>query len=259
MLKKILLVFSLFILSSQSYGEVVKVFEFTENELSNLEEKKVRGAKNKTIFSLGNNENGNFLKAVSSNGGSGIGKEIEIDLEKTPFLNITWKVEKDLSGIDERSKKGHDFAARMFVVKKTGATPLSNRAINFVFSSNEDVNKSWPSPYFSKSIDYVLSSTKEHLNYISGYEKYAFTIGYQRRSLGNVQILRNIIDNKLFGAIKEILIQFGDVHYSFNSFRSEKNIAGVVSQVLILGSIDKEGKVILVHPSQKSENGLPIA
>ena len=39
----------------------------------------------------------------------------------------------------------------------------------------------------------------------------------------------------------------------------EKNIAGVVSQVLILGSIDKEGKVILIHPSQESENGLPIA
>ena len=39
----------------------------------------------------------------------------------------------------------------------------------------------------------------------------------------------------------------------------EKNIAGIVSQVLILGSIDKEGKVILVHPSQKSENGLPVA
>ena len=39
----------------------------------------------------------------------------------------------------------------------------------------------------------------------------------------------------------------------------EKNIAGVVSSVLILGSIDQEGKVILVHPSQKSENGLPIA
>ena len=39
----------------------------------------------------------------------------------------------------------------------------------------------------------------------------------------------------------------------------EKNIAGVVSQVLILGSIDKEGKVIVAHPSQKSENGLPVA
>jgi tRNA-binding protein len=39
----------------------------------------------------------------------------------------------------------------------------------------------------------------------------------------------------------------------------EKNIAGVISQVLILGSVDEEGKVILVHPSQKSEDGLPIA
>ena len=39
----------------------------------------------------------------------------------------------------------------------------------------------------------------------------------------------------------------------------EKNIAGVKSQVLILRSIDKEGKVTLLHPSQKAENGLPIA
>ena len=40
---------------------------------------------------------------------------------------------------------------------------------------------------------------------------------------------------------------------------AEKNIAGVVSQVLILGSIDSDGRVTLVHPSQKAENGLPIA
>ena len=39
----------------------------------------------------------------------------------------------------------------------------------------------------------------------------------------------------------------------------EKNIAGEISQVLILGAIDKEGKVTLLHPSQKTDNGLPIA
>jgi len=39
----------------------------------------------------------------------------------------------------------------------------------------------------------------------------------------------------------------------------EKNIAGVVSQILILGAIDSKGRVTLVHPSQKAENGLPIA
>ena len=40
---------------------------------------------------------------------------------------------------------------------------------------------------------------------------------------------------------------------------AEKNIAGVVSQVLILGAIDSDGKVVLLHPCQKTENGLPIA
>ena len=40
---------------------------------------------------------------------------------------------------------------------------------------------------------------------------------------------------------------------------AEKYIAGVVSQVLILGAIDSDGKVVLLHPSQKTENGLPIA
>ena len=39
----------------------------------------------------------------------------------------------------------------------------------------------------------------------------------------------------------------------------EKNIAGIVSQVLILGSIVYDGKVVLVHPSQKVVNGLTVA
>ena len=39
----------------------------------------------------------------------------------------------------------------------------------------------------------------------------------------------------------------------------EKNIAGVVSEVLVLGAIEKDGKVVLVHPSQKTDNGLDIA
>ena len=39
----------------------------------------------------------------------------------------------------------------------------------------------------------------------------------------------------------------------------KKNIAGVESKVLILGAIEKDGKVVLVHPSQKTENGLEIA
>ena len=39
----------------------------------------------------------------------------------------------------------------------------------------------------------------------------------------------------------------------------KKNIAGVVSEVLVLGAIEKDVKVVLVHPSQKTDNGLDIA
>ena len=153
-----------FIATNTSLADEVKVFDFTELELSQLEVRKVRGADNKTLYTIGTNKNGNFLKSIADNAASGLGKEIKIDLNKTPFINITWKIEKDLSGIKENTKKGHDYAARVFVIKKTGATPLSNRAINYVFSSNNDVGLYWPSPYTKKSIDNVIASTKNNLN-----------------------------------------------------------------------------------------------
>ncbi len=152
------------VVNSISFANEVKVFDFTEVELSELKVRKVRGADNKTIYTVGSNDNGNFLKAVADNAASGLGKEVKIDLNKTPFINITWKIEKDLPGIKENSKKGHDFAARVFAVKKTGATPLSNRAINYVFSSNSEVGFNSPSPYTKKSIDNVLASTINNLN-----------------------------------------------------------------------------------------------
>ena len=151
-------------LISIAFAKEVKVFEFTEKELSELEVRKVRGADNKTIYTVGSNEYGSFYKAVADNAASGLGKEVKIDLNKTPFINITWKIEKDLPGIKENTKKGHDFAARVFAVKKTGATPLSNRAINYVFSSNNEIGFNSPSPYTKKSIDNVLASTKDNFN-----------------------------------------------------------------------------------------------
>lgn len=165
MFKKLFIVF--LIISSYSISalaEKVVVFEFTEQEFETLEVRKVRGSNGKTKYSLGRNENGGFLRAEAMGTASGLGKKVKINLNKTPFINITWKIEKDLKGIDEKSKKGHDYAARVFVVKKTGLTSLSNKAVNYVFSSNNSTNEFWRSPYTKSSIDYVLSTTKDNLN-----------------------------------------------------------------------------------------------
>ena len=160
MFKKISFIAILFFFFQQSLlAETVSVFKFTKEEMDSLEVRKIKGI---TKYTLGLNENGNYLRAEAEGKASGLGKEIKINLLKTPFINITWRVEKDLPGIIENSKKGHDYAARVFVVKKTGTTALSNRVINYVFSSNNSVGNNWPSPYTKKSIDYVLSTTKEH-------------------------------------------------------------------------------------------------
>ena len=162
MFLRILYIFiAIFIFIPNTLSNEITVFNFTKQEFDKL---KVRKIKKYTSYTLGSNKNGNYLKAEAKGQASGLGKEILINLNETPYINITWKVEKNLKGIDERTKKGHDYAARVFVIKKTGATALSNRAINYIFSSNENIGDNWPSPFTKKSIDYVLSTTIKNDN-----------------------------------------------------------------------------------------------
>ena len=69
-------------------SEILKVFDFTEEEFSQLKKRKVKG---ETSWKLGSNEEGNYIRAEAEGVGSGLGKEVSIDLNKTPIINITWK------------------------------------------------------------------------------------------------------------------------------------------------------------------------
>ena len=170
-MRNILFFFVLLIfLSSKSYSnEKVVIFKFTQEELSKL---KSHSIKKKTDYSILIDQNGTCvasdanlkiesngcLKAEAEGQASGLGREIKVDLNKTPFLNITWKVEQGIPGIKENSKKGHDFAARVSVIKEIGSLPWQKKAMNYVFSSNEKTNSHWTGPYRKQIIDYVASS-----------------------------------------------------------------------------------------------------
>ena len=78
-LARLLIIILFFV--SPSFADRINVFEFTEAELLDLQVRKVRGADNKTEYSVGSNENGNYLKAVADNAASGLGKEVKIDLK----------------------------------------------------------------------------------------------------------------------------------------------------------------------------------
>ena len=210
-IKFLTILFASLIFSNSVIAEKVTIFNFTDDEFKKLKVKKVKG---ETTWLLGSNERGNFIKAEAEGKGSGLGKEVKINLLKTPFINITWKVEKNLPDIVENSKKGHDYAARVFVIKKTGSTPLSNRAINYVFSSNNDVGENWPSPYTKKSIDYVLSSTKIDMGVwvtvkANVKEDFLRLLGLDLKDISGVAIMTDTDNSKL-----KAISYYQDIYFS---------------------------------------------
>ncbi|SFG31462.1 DUF3047 domain-containing protein [Neptunomonas qingdaonensis] len=91
------------------------------------------------------------IRAKSSQSASGLFFEKKIDLDKTPFLNWSWRVEKFPVVGDEKTKTGDDFAARIYVVTQDGWTFLSTKAISYVWSNQSQTNDVWPNPFTNGS------------------------------------------------------------------------------------------------------------
>jgi hypothetical protein len=119
---------------------------------------KKRGFGKKTIYSNGKDDNGWFLKAEANGTATGLGLEIDKGLlEEMPFLNITFKIEKDFNNIDQKTKDGHDWTARIMVGhgKKIGA-----KLVSLAHSSFLEEGYLQQSPWTKGSRDYVISNDK---------------------------------------------------------------------------------------------------
>lgn len=92
------------------------------------------------------------LKAHSVSSASGLYREQRIDLHKTPFLNWRWRVDRPLAGLDERTKRGDDYAARVYVVIDGGLRFWKTRALNYVWSSNMAPESSWNNAFAGPNV-----------------------------------------------------------------------------------------------------------
>ena len=119
---------------------------------------KKRGFGKKTNYSNGKDDKGWYLKAEADGTATGLGMEIDKELlNEMPFLNITFKIEKDFEIIDQKTKDGHDWTARVMVGhgKKVGAKLLS-----LAHSSFLEEGFLQQSPWTKGSRDYVISNDK---------------------------------------------------------------------------------------------------
>lgn len=103
--------------------------------------------KDRTGYELANLSGVTVLKAESADSASGLFKEQRIDLQKTPFLNWSWRIENRLGNINEQAKSGDDYAARVYVIVSGGLAFWRSRAINYVWASTSPKGKIWPNAF----------------------------------------------------------------------------------------------------------------
>jgi hypothetical protein len=100
------------------------------------------------------------LKATSTASASGLIKKQRIDLSKTPFINWRWKINNYLTTVQERSKAGDDYAARLYVVLEGGLLFWQTKSINYVWASNIPKQTVWPNAYAGDAVKMIALRDK---------------------------------------------------------------------------------------------------
>lgn len=98
-----------------------------------------------------------MITLLSNNNSYGLAKELKLDLQKTPYLNFEWMVEKIPPNADVRYKELDDQAAQIYIIIPSFPESINYKAIGYVWDSNAP-----PGIYQSKkfkNIKYVVLKT----------------------------------------------------------------------------------------------------
>ncbi|MFT4726307.1 MAG: hypothetical protein ACI9UN_000802 [Granulosicoccus sp.] len=128
---------------------------FKDLTLQNWKERSFSGNSHYEIVDI---DGTRALKGSTDGAASILYKKKTINLTKTPTISWTWKIDSVYEDIDEKTRQGDDFPARLYVVVQTGLLPWETLAINYVWSSNQGIGESWPNP-FTKNAKMVVVQT----------------------------------------------------------------------------------------------------
>jgi hypothetical protein len=180
----------------------------------NLDGWEVQAFDGVTDYRLVTNSGKTVLRASSDNSASGHVKKVQIDLGKTPVLNWSWRVDNLITGVNEQSKQGDDYPARIYVVFSGGLFFWRTRAINYVWSNNQPVGTVWNNAYTSNAKMIAQRSGQEMLSqWVS--EKRNVLTDYRRlfgKDPGNVDAVAIMTDTDNSG--QQVTAWYGDIWFS---------------------------------------------
>ena len=129
-----------------------------DGDIAGWEEKVFAG---KTRYETVRQDGRAVVRATSRGTASGLYLRRRIDLEKTPVLRWTWRVEGTLGDIDERTRAGDDYAARVYVIRSHPVFLWRTRAVNYVWASTRAPGETWPNAYTDASRNVAVRSGEE--------------------------------------------------------------------------------------------------
>lgn len=197
----------LFLTTAPCSAAEMAVGKFSAEDLSGWTDKPFKG---KTTYELTKNDGKSVLKAHSVKAASGLIKKLNVDGKKFPILRWSWKIEHTLKKEDIKTKKGDDFAARVYVVfPRTFFWRM--RAINYVWAAKMPKDSFAPSPYTSNSIIVAVESGDDKVGtWVSEerniYEDYKKMFGEEPPHIGGVAIMTDTDDTQ-----DEVTAYYGDI------------------------------------------------
>ncbi|MGB5446985.1 MAG: DUF3047 domain-containing protein [Psychromonas sp.] len=187
---------------------------FSQGTIDNWVIKEFSGKTQYSIVKDSDDKTKSILKAVSNNSASGLFVEKRIDLNKTPYLHWSWKTDKLYKGLNEGSKQGDDFVARIYIVVDGGAFFWKTQALNYVWSSSFRQGQVWPNPFTSNATMFAIESGEKNLGKWLSYSRNVQQdlkklIGKEVRYIDAIAVMTDS-DN----AGQKATTYYGDIYFS---------------------------------------------
>ncbi len=192
----------------------LSIGEFSKGRLNGWEEKEFAGLSSYQLKKLNGKT---ILEAEAKASASGLFKKVQVDLKKYPYLNWNWRIEKRHPRLEETSKKGDDYSARIYVVVDGGLLFWKTIAINYVWSSSQPVGSKWPNAFAGKNAmllavrsgdDQISTWYAEKRNVYQDFKK---IFGKEIRYIDAIAIMT---DSDNSGG--EVKAYYGDISFSAN-------------------------------------------
>lgn len=136
----------------------VNITHLETNGIANWQSKEFS---NLTHYEVIEYEKAKALRARSKKSASGLVLEQKIDLNKTPIMTWSWLTKNKLSRLNERTKQGDDYVARIYLVIDGGLLVWNSKSINYVWSSNQVKGQVWDNPFAGSKVKMLAVQGKD--------------------------------------------------------------------------------------------------